>query len=62
MDWMFGFIALIHSARNYKQYSATANLFTLHFTAAHTSVLSSLQSPLSVSWQMILTQGLYQSH
>jgi hypothetical protein len=31
---------------------------TLHFTIAHTSALSLLQSTLSVSWQRILRQGL----
>jgi hypothetical protein len=40
-------------------YSATAYLGTLQFTVTNTSVLSLLQSPLSVSWQRILTQELY---
>jgi hypothetical protein len=39
-------------------YSAPANLRTLQFTAKNTSVLSLLQSPLSISWQRILTQEL----
>jgi hypothetical protein len=32
---MFGFIALIHSTRNYKKYSAIAVLHTLQFTVTH---------------------------
>jgi hypothetical protein len=44
--------------RNAGNYSTTANLWTLQFTTASTSVLSLLQSPLSVSWQRILTQEL----
>jgi hypothetical protein len=42
--------------------SATANLHNLQFTAANTSVLSLLQSPLSASWQRILTQKPQHSH
>jgi hypothetical protein len=36
MDWMIGFIALIHSNRNYNWYSAIADLHTLQFTVTHT--------------------------
>jgi hypothetical protein len=49
---------LIHTNRDY----------TLHITDTHThthtqtNVLSLLQSPLAVSWQLILTQALQQSH
>jgi hypothetical protein len=43
--------------RDYKQYSAIADLHTLQFTAANTSVLSLLQSPLSVSWQRDFNTG-----
>jgi hypothetical protein len=32
LDWMIEFIALIHSTRNYKSYSAIADLHTLQFT------------------------------
>jgi hypothetical protein len=41
-----------------RNYGATANLRTLQFTVTNTSVLSLLQSPLSVSLQRILTQEL----
>jgi hypothetical protein len=41
---MIGFIALIHTTRNYNQYSATANLRTLQFTVTHTRILSLHQS------------------
>jgi hypothetical protein len=41
-----------------RDYSTAANLHTLRFTVANTSVLSLLQSPLFVSWQWILTQQL----
>jgi hypothetical protein len=41
-----------------RNYSATANLRNLHFTAANTIIFSLLQSPLSVSWQRILTQEI----
>jgi hypothetical protein len=34
-DWMIGFIALIHSSRNYKWYSAIADLHILQFTVTH---------------------------
>jgi hypothetical protein len=46
LEWIFGFISLMHSTHNYKQYRATANLRTLQFTAVNTSVLNLLQSPL----------------
>jgi hypothetical protein len=39
---MFWFIALIHSTRYYKSYSATANFHTLEFTAANASELKSI--------------------
>jgi hypothetical protein len=58
LDWMFGFITLIHSTRNYKYYSAIANHSTLQFTATNTSICSLLQPSLSVSLQRILTQEL----
>jgi hypothetical protein len=47
LDWMFGFIALIHSTRNYKKYSAIANLRTLQFNAANTNLLSMLSLVVS---------------
>jgi hypothetical protein len=34
-DWVIGFIALLHSTRNYKLYSAIADLHTLQFTITH---------------------------
>jgi hypothetical protein len=33
---MIGFIALVHSTRNYKQYSAIADLHILQFTVRDT--------------------------
>jgi hypothetical protein len=58
-----GFIALIYTqVVTTSNYSATADLHNLQFTVTHTSVLSLLQSRLSVSWQWILTQELYESH
>ena len=48
----------IHSTRNSKEYSATGYLRTSEFTAANTIFLALLQTPLSVSWQRILTQEL----
>jgi hypothetical protein len=35
LDWMIGLIALIHSTRNYRQYSSIADLHTLQFTVTH---------------------------
>jgi hypothetical protein len=59
LDWMIGFIdTLCTPLGNTRNYCATANLCILQFAAANTSVLSLLQSPLSVSWQRILTQEL----
>jgi hypothetical protein len=53
LDWMIGFIALIHSTRNYKQYrAATADLqFTVHRYTHKGS-----QSSLVLFWQRISTQ------
>jgi hypothetical protein len=57
VDWMIGFIASLYtSLRSTRNYSSIADLHTLQFTAANTSVLSLLEFPLSVSWQRILTQ------
>jgi hypothetical protein len=36
LDWMTGFITLIHLASNYKRYCVIANLHTLQFTVTHT--------------------------
>jgi hypothetical protein len=59
MDWMIVFIDTLYTLIGITgNYSATADLPTLQFTAVNTSVLSLLQSPLSVSWQRILTQEL----
>jgi hypothetical protein len=53
LHWMFGFIAL------YNQLVMKSNTaLPLQFTAANISVPSPLRSPLSVSWQRILTQEL----
>jgi hypothetical protein len=57
MDWMIEFIVILY-LESTGNYSAIANLHTLQFTALNTSVLSLLQSPLSVSWQRILAQEL----
>jgi hypothetical protein len=63
MDWMTGFIGTLFTAFGARDnYSATAKPRTLQFPAGNTSVLSLLRSPLSVSWQWILTQELKQSH
>jgi hypothetical protein len=60
---MIGFIDILYTPLGITgNYSTTANLRTLQFTAANTSVLGLLQSSLSVSWQWILTQELQQSH
>jgi hypothetical protein len=54
-DWMIGFIALcIFTTRDYRQYSAIADLHTFQFTATHEpgfSVFTSriLATDLSVS-------------
>jgi hypothetical protein len=54
---MIGFIDTLYTQLGTTgNYSATANLHTLQFTATPTSVLSLLQSPLAVSCQRILTQ------
>jgi hypothetical protein len=59
MDWIIGFVGTLYTPLGTTDnYSSTANLRTLQFTAADTNVLSLLQSPLSVSWQRILTQEL----
>jgi hypothetical protein len=56
---MTGFIDTLYTPLGTRgNYKATANLRTLQFTAANTSVLNLLQFPLSVSWQRILTQEL----
>jgi hypothetical protein len=46
LDWMIVFIALIHSTRNYKKYSAIADLHTLQFTVTHTVRFSVFTSPI----------------
>jgi hypothetical protein len=54
LDWMIGFIALIHSQLvTTINYSAIVNLHTLQFTVTQT--LRS-ESSLVVSWQRISTQ------
>jgi hypothetical protein len=59
IHWMIGFIDTLDSPLGTTgSYSAIADLQTLQFTAANSSVLSLLQSPLPVSWQRILTQEL----
>jgi hypothetical protein len=40
LDWMIGYFALIHTIRNYRQYSAIADLHTSQFTATHTHTLT----------------------
>jgi hypothetical protein len=50
VDWTIGFIDTIHTTRNYRHYSGIADVNTLQFTAAHTSVLNLLHSALVVSW------------
>jgi hypothetical protein len=63
VNWMIGFIATLYTPLGTTDnYSASADLLTFQFTAANTSVLRLFHSPLSVPWQRILTQKLYQSH
>jgi hypothetical protein len=42
LDGIFGFIALIHLARNYKKYNAIADLHFTVYRYTHITVLSSL--------------------
>jgi hypothetical protein len=59
MDRMIGFIGILYTPLGTTgNYYTAVNLRTLQFTAASTGVLSILRSPLSVSWQRILTQEL----
>jgi hypothetical protein len=58
MEWIIGLLHLYTQLVITSNYNAAADLRTLQFTVTHTSVLSLLQSPLSVSWQRILTQEL----
>jgi hypothetical protein len=57
MEWAIEFFDTLYAqVGTTGTYSAAANLHTLQLTAANTSVLSLLPSPLSVTWQRILTQ------
>jgi hypothetical protein len=57
MVWIIGFIDTLYTPLGTTcNYSAVTDLHTLQFTAANTSVISLLQSPLAVSLQRILTQ------
>jgi hypothetical protein len=59
MDRIIGFIDTLYTPLGTTDnYSAIADLHTLQFTAANTSVLRLSQSQLSVSWQRILVQEL----
>jgi hypothetical protein len=52
MEWTIGFIDTLYTPLGTtSNYSAIADLHTSQFTSANNSVLSLLQSPLSVSWQ-----------
>jgi hypothetical protein len=51
-DWIY-YILYIHTVRDYKQYSAIADLYTLQFTVAQTV---GSQTALVVSWR-----GIYHS-
>jgi hypothetical protein len=58
---VFGLLDLLAAYRSYYKHHYRY-FHNLQFTATHTIVLSLLHSPLSVSWQRILTQELQQSH
>jgi hypothetical protein len=59
MDWMTGFIDTLYTPLGTTDnYNATADLHTLQFIAASTSVLNLLQSPLSVTCQWVLTEEM----
>jgi hypothetical protein len=63
IDWLIRFIDTLYTqVGTTGNYSAISDLRTLKFTAANTSVLRLLQSPLSFSWQRVLTQKLYSLH
>jgi hypothetical protein len=62
MDWMIGIFDTLYTPPGTSgNYSAITDLHTLQFNDIQTSFLSLLQFPMSVSWQRLLTQELYQS-
>jgi hypothetical protein len=61
MDWMILFFVLLRTTRDYRQSERyrRSTLFTFHrYTYTHTIALSLLQSPLTVSWKLTLTQEI----
>jgi hypothetical protein len=58
-DWTTGFIDTLYTAPGTtRNYSTITDLHHLQFTAANTSVLSLLDSPIVVSWQRIHNRQL----